>query len=272
MKRGISAIALALAACTSGDSNSSANALANVAEPAPAPPPSAPAKAFDKEEKDAFLQWALSYPAAAAAIPALAQRIEAESLKARAENLAAAKADKAERDKSSFPFHAYEQGDSWTVAGMTGRLLSLTDDWYLDSGGAHPNHGTKVLLWDKSANRPIALGDLLVGGMSRLGVIYRNAYCKALDKERADKREGEDAVNDPSDPFDQCPKLEDLAIYPKGPQKGGPMTLIVFHADPYVAGPYVEGDYDIELPVNADFIASLKPDYRASFEVKPAKP
>ena len=55
----------------------------------------------------------------------------------------------------------------------------------------------------------------------------------------------------PDDPFNQCPKFAELADHPQGPGKGGPMTTMLFHADPYVAGPYVEGDYDVELPVSA---------------------
>jgi hypothetical protein len=46
------------------------------------------------------------------------------------------------------------------------------------------------------------------------------------------------------------------------------MREITFHADPYVAGPYAEGDYDISLPVTAEVIAALKPAYRSSFEAQ----
>jgi hypothetical protein len=33
-----------------------------------------------------------------------------------------------------------------------------------------------------------------------------------------------------------------------------------------VAGPYVEGSYEIDLAVTADLISALKSEYRASFE------
>ena len=39
-------------------------------------------------------------------------------------------------------------------------------------------------------------------------------------------------------------------------------------ADPYVAGSYAEGRYEIRLPVTAAFVAALKPEYRASFEAQ----
>jgi hypothetical protein len=34
-----------------------------------------------------------------------------------------------------------------------------------------------------------------------------------------------------------------------------------------VAGPWVEGDYEIELAITPDLIAGLKSEYRDSFEV-----
>ena len=40
-------------------------------------------------------------------------------------------------------------------------------------------------------------------------------------------------------------------------------------ADPYVAGPYVEGSYEIELPVTGDLTAAISSDFRESFEVQP---
>ncbi len=46
------------------------------------------------------------------------------------------------------------------------------------------------------------------------------------------------------------------------------MDEITFHADPYVAGPYAEGDYDIALPVTQAVIEALKPAYRSSFEAQ----
>jgi len=40
-------------------------------------------------------------------------------------------------------------------------------------------------------------------------------------------------------------------------------------ADPYVAGPYAEGNYTVDLAVTSAVIAALKPEYRASFELQP---
>jgi len=267
MKHALIPAALLLAACGASATGNAAGNEANTSAAAPAAPAAAPAKAFEAEEKTDLLEWSLSYPAEAAAIPKLAAMIKAASDKDKAENLAAAKSDKAQRAKDDFPFNAYEQSDGWETYGATDQLLSLADNWYVFTGGAHPNHGTKALLWDKAADGPIDFASLLEGGAARLAALYRDSYCKELTVERSKRREGEDADNDPNDPFNVCPKFSELVIMPESPEGGGPMTKIMFHADPYVAGPYVEGDYDIELPVTAAFIAALKPAYRSSFAV-----
>ena len=41
---------------------------------------------------------------------------------------------------------------------------------------------------------------------------------------------------------------------------------LMLAASPYVAGPYAEGSYEIELAVTPDLIAALKGEYRDSFE------
>jgi hypothetical protein len=40
---------------------------------------------------------------------------------------------------------------------------------------------------------------------------------------------------------------------------------IGFLINPYVAGPRVEGDYEVTLPVNAAILAAVKPQYRQYF-------
>lgn len=259
--------ALLLAACGASSTGNAASNDANASAAAPATPAAEPAKPVEMEENTDLLSWSLAYPAEAAAIPKLAAMIRAASDKDKAENLAAAKSDKAERAKDNYPFNAYEQSDGYETLGATDQLLSLADNWYVFSGGAHPNHGTKALLWDKAAGGPVDFASLLEGGAAKLAALYRDSYCKELTVERSKRREGEDADTDPTDPFNACPKFSELVIMPESPEGGGPMTKILFHADPYVAGPYVEGDYDIELPVTAAFIAALKPAYRSSFAV-----
>ena len=71
--------------------------------------------------------------------------------------------------------------------------------------------------------------------------------------------------------FDDCPALSDIAIIPTDKSKDGRFDRFLLVASPYVAGPYAEGTYEIELPVTPELIAALKGDYRPSFEVGQAQ-
>lgn len=252
------ACALAATACNA-DQPAPANETTTVEPKAEAPPKGKPVVL---KSETPLLNWEVSWPAEVNAIPALEKSIREPAEKALADLTKQARDDKAQREKQGFDFNGYEYLVAVEVAGQTSRLLSLTGDWMEFTGGAHPNHGTDGMVWDKASDRKVDLAGLLEGSLDRL---YRDAFCKALNAERAKKREGLDAASDPDDPFSQCPKFSELQIIPKGPERGGPMTVLLFHANPYVAGPYVEGDYDVELPVSAAFIAALKPDYRSSF-------
>jgi len=221
---------------------------------------------FSMNDKTDLLEFQLGWPAEVSALPSLATKIWDPILKHKAELLKSAAAEKAERTKGGFDFHGYESSSEYRVVGDSGRMLSLVNEWYEYTGGAHPMHGTAGVLWDRPVNRATTVAGLLDNGANRLQALLAKAYCAALDAERAKKRGpvDDDQPRSADDPFNQCPPFSDLAVIPRGPS-GKPFTTLLIHADPYVAGPYVEGDYDVELPVTAAFVAALKPEYRASF-------
>jgi len=68
--------------------------------------------------------------------------------------------------------------------------------------------------------------------------------------------------------FNECPKYSDLAIAPVDKNKDGRFDRLGFIASPYVAGPYAEGEYEIELPVTPQLIAAMKSTYRSSYEAQ----
>ena len=255
--------AIAVAAC-----NTEPAALADQAntleQAASATPRAAAGKPVTLKSETPLLDWQVSWPAEVNAIPALEKLIRGPAEKDLAELTASAKRDKAERAKNDFDFNAYDYSVAVEVAGQTPRLLSLTSEWMNYTGGAHPNHGTKALLWDRAEGKEIAFADLLVDGPAALGPLFSRTYCRALNEQRAEKRGPEDSAAGPDDPFIKCPGFDELVIVPKG-GSGEPLDTILIHADPYVAGPYVEGDYEIEIPVTDKLLAALKPQYRSSF-------
>lgn len=254
MTRPILLFILFLSACAPP----SDNAANNVAAPAvPAP------TAVSIERSSPTLDFAYAWPVEAAAIPALDAHLRADLDKAfREERKNATEDFTLSRSDGREPLrHEFSLG--WESAGQSPRLLSLVGAIYSFSGGAHPNHGSESLLWDRSSGQPVKASDLFAA-LSDLDRLTRAAWCTGIDSERAKRREGEALGGQ----FDQCPALADLAIVAADKDKNGRFDTLDFLADPYVAGPYVEGDYEVALPVSAAIIAAIKPDYRASFEVQ----
>ena len=242
-------------------------------EAADPPPPAAAGKPVAQpvniHEKTELLDFHLAWPAEVSAIPPLAAKIRSAATAHKAELLKNAGEDKAWRSKQGFPFQSYEYGDEFSVEGNAPRLLSLGEQWFEYTGGAHPMHGTRALLWDRLAGHEMSFADLFTGGAAMIERLFKPSYCAALDKARAEKRGPAEAgeVSGPDDPFTQCPKFADLVLIPTG-EPGQPMSRVIVHADPYIAGPYSEGDYDVALPLTADVIAALKAEYRPSFEAQ----
>jgi hypothetical protein len=207
------------------------------------------------------LEFSYEWPAEAVAIPALDLRLYTDAKKKLAQSLKDAQQDQALARQQKREFHQHDFSATWETSGQTARLLSLEGGFGGFEGGAHPNGWTEALLWDRVSKRELGVAGLFVRP-GDLTALTRTNYCKLLDAERATRRGGEKLGGD----FDQCPKYSELTIVPADGDKDGRFDRLDFMADPYVAGPYVEGDYEIELPVTPQLIAALKPEYRSSFE------
>jgi hypothetical protein len=216
---------------------------------------------IDRQSK--LLDFTFEWPAEAAAIPALDKRFRTEADKAYAEAHKDAEEDMALTREQTRDYHQHYYAAGWETLGQSQRLLSLVETVETFTGGAHPNHESSALVWDRRSDKEIAMDDLF----AKLGAFTdstRSAYCAALDKERSIRREGEKLGGE----FDECPKFADLAIAPADKNRDGRFDTIDFIAPPYVAGPYAEGEYDVELPVTAKLIAAMKAEYGPSFEVQ----
>jgi hypothetical protein len=210
----------------------------------------------------AALDFSYEWPAEAVAIPALDMRFYKEAKAKLAEAQKNAAEDQALAAKQKRDFNQHDFSGEWDTAGETPRLLSLQGGFGGFEGGAHPNGYDKALLWDRQANREISIQSLFVRPGDFLA-LTRATYCKRLDAERAKRREGK-KLDLPD--FNACPKYSDLAIAAVDGNDNGQFDRIDFIASAYIAGPYVEGEYEIFVPVTARFIAALKPEYRNSFE------
>lgn len=212
------------------------------------------------EDTDLY-SFDFAYPVEVAAIPELKQRFDAEMAQSKDRLVKLATEAQANAREQGFPYNAYAEGTNWQVVADTPRFLSLSAAIYSYTGGAHPNSGTKALVWDREAKRALAPVDFFTSAKA-LEDAVREPYCAALDKERGQRRgpEGQSTI----DEFGQCPPIGDLTVL-LGSSRGGKFNRIGLVADPYVAGPYAEGDYDITVPVTAEVLEAVRPAYRDAF-------
>lgn len=215
------------------------------------------------ERNSKALEFSYAWPAEATAVPTLDRRFRSDLDKALREELANAHEDQALARKQKRPFNQHVFSMQWTTAGQTQRLLSLQNQLGVFEGGAHPLTTFNALLWDRRQNREVSFGALFRSGA--FAALTRTVYCKALDAERAKRREG---MKLDLAEFNACPKYASLAIAPVDKDRNGRFDTIDFVASPYVAGPYVEGEYVTLIPVTRQLIAAMKPGYRASFEAQ----
>jgi len=265
---GLATAALLLSACSSGDeAGQSSKTLANAAatrfadrmagKPAPAPP----ARPFSVAEKTALLEFAYSYPAQAAAIPAIADKLKRAMARDKADALAMAKEDSAAAKQSGFPFHAHSLETHWTVTADTPRFLALESENYAFTGGAHGMTGYATLLWDKARKRETSVDALMTSRAAFAAAIHKR-FCAGLDKARAEKRGAPVVPGD--DEFTKCidPMKEVLAPTSRDGKLIDGITVVI---GPYDAGPYAEGSYEIALPVDRAMYEAIKTEYQDGF-------
>jgi hypothetical protein len=218
----------------------------------------------DKQSNELF-EFDYAYPAEADAIPKLKAELDAELAKQKETLVASAKEQQAESKKQGFPFNALGSWTTWKVVTDLPGWLSLSADLSEYSGGAHPNHGFDALVWDRKADQRRDPLDLFAS-KEALSRAIRQPFCAALNRERAKKR-GEPVKPGSTDEFDQCidPVASTVILGSTNRQAFDRIGVLV---GPYEAGPYVEGDYEVTLPVTDAVLGAVKPEYRAAFAVK----
>jgi hypothetical protein len=235
---------------------------APIAPAAPvAPAPAARPLAFDQSDDAAKV--ALRLPAEIVRFPALHALLydrEVAGLKAFATK---AQADRKASD-DSYPWRTYGRQSQWFLAADAAPLVALRALWFEDTGGAHPNHGGSSLLWDVTSNTEI----------QPKALFRSDADMKVLDKAICDAVAAAKSHRDGAVPLSDmfaCPKWSEtvLVLAPSTtPGKIGGLTAII---DPYVVGPYAEGDYEVTVPASA-FQTLLAPAYAGAFGGAPKSP
>lgn len=225
--------------------------------------PSTPAEAgapLSFANKTADAEIALKLPAELARQPDLHARLYADGVKELKAFSEGATGERAEAGAEGIP--PYSKEITWSLGADTGKLLSLERTDYEFAGGAHPNHSSQAVLWDKSLKRLVQPGQLIRGD----GAGLDKALCDALYAAKKD-RLGADATP-PGDGW-ECPKWSSTPFVLVPSTTGGKAGGLKFLIAPYVAGPYAEGGYEVVVPLSA-VQGSLAAAYADEFAGQPA--
>jgi hypothetical protein len=262
---------LALAACSSPDEvaadagvrHHSASASASAASSGPR----AGAAQAVKEDNDLY-SYAFVYPAQVGAHPLLAQKLQREADAAKAQLIKESKEALAESKANGFPYNPHSWMEEWKVVTDLPDYLSLSGDFSTYTGGAHGMYGLTSLVWDKR-NKAALDGIELFASPAALDAALGQALCDKLDAERAKKR-GEAVPQTPAGEdygFNSCQHIKDATVL-VGSSNHRTFDRLTVWFGPYVAGPYAEGAYELDFPVDAKVLAAVKPEYRSAFSVK----
>ena len=232
----------------------------------PVPPPTAAGEGRAIVESNDDFEFEYSWPGEANSIPALASVLQSRADTARTELVEAAREDRAAAAEAGYPFRPHSFSGEWKVVADVPGWLSLSGTVSTYAGGAHPNTGFDSLLWDKSAGVARAPLDLFRSPQNFQNAIARR-FCTMLDAERAERR-GEPVDPDADDYFSACPGVEELTVL-LGSSDGETLDRIGILVMPYVAGPYAEGSYEFDLPVDTALLDAVKPGYDKAFSLGP---
>ncbi|MBB5987263.1 DUF4163 domain-containing protein [Sphingobium lignivorans] len=259
------ALMLSASACKSDGAGNLADNAMNGAAPANAanaatPAPDGETIAFEKDQ----VEFRYSWPGAAAAIAPLAASLRAEGEKLRKETEEAGRKEQASAKEGGYPYRGYSLTQDWQLAADVPALLVLQSEGYTFTGGAHGMPFVNTLMWDKAGGRRLAL-DALFDSAALVNAI-RARFCGALDAER-EKRRGAPVDPNASDGIPEFSRCVDPAKQVILPVSAGGRTLDTIRVVilPYEAGPYAEGIYQLDLPVDDAVRAAVKPAWRSAF-------
>lgn len=209
-----------------------------------------------------------SYPKALARETALSGYLSSKGLEESVSFSADSDRDHAEiaaKAESGYRLNPYEYQVAWSEEAEIPAFISLSRHSYSYLGGAHGMSVTTSLLWDKAGNEPVEVMTLF-NGKANLDQAVQKAFCKQLNIQRAEKR-GHPIPAKSDDGFEQCITPSDQTII-LGSAKSGSFDTLSINVAPYEAGPYVEGSYQVDLPVTKAVIRAVKPEYRSHFAVR----
>lgn len=218
------------------------------------------ADGLSTHQKTATIETSLKVPGAPLAIPALKAEIQRRYQADLNDISKEATEDKAAEPKE---FHPYTLDVQWRVTFESPAVLSLSGLSVADQGGVHPNNAYDTIVWDKTANRAVALPGLFVktgqtAALHDISAYAKGAFARWLSKEQGSPAEPEQ-IGDNIAPN----KLGHYALtYAKGDSKANGIVLLWGAGE---AWPNVIGDVKLSIPATT-FRKYLAPQWAAQFK------
>ena len=216
------------------------------------------------DDSTPLYEFSYAYPAQAKSIPALAAWFKADAAKQKRGLVVRAKQGQGEAKADKRTYYPFGHSTKWNVVTDLPGWLSLSAQRWESLGGAHPNPWQEGLVWHKAAGKRMKAADLF-SSPAALSAAIRLPFCAALDQQRAGKR-GAPVNRKSGNPFDDCidPAAQTVIL---GSADKAHFTRIGVLVDPYEAGPYAEGNYEVTVPVTTAVLRAVKPQYRSAFAV-----
>lgn len=255
---------LTLAACSPPEETAQETGGADAAEATASAGEVAAGPRELSEETELYL-FEQSWPEAVGALPALAAKLDREGAAVKRELATRAEEDRQAAQDEGFPYNKHSYGEEWKVLADLPGWLSLWKEFHTFMGGAHGIYGKDSLLWNKQTGEGMA-GIELFASPAVLEAALGPKLCDALDAERL-RRRGPEYLPDPDDPFSDCPGIDEATVL-VGSSNGRTFDEVGIYFGPYVAGPYAEGAFELEFPVDAEVLDAVKPEYRSAFSIR----
>jgi len=219
------------------------------------------APASNVRESNALVEFAYAYPREAAQIPELARNLDTDRKVKREALVAAAERDKAAAEKGNFPYHPHSHLQKWLRVTSTPRFLSLSAEIQTYIGGAHGMTSFETLLWDRNKRRTLKPLDLF-SSSEAFDAAVRDAFCARIKQAKAAK--GIQTPDEPDGGFATCPPASAQTVW-LGSSDGRYLDRMTIAIGPYEVGPFAEGSYKINIPVNAALVRTVKPEFARDF-------
>jgi hypothetical protein len=228
-------------------------------EPAPGEVPAAPGPAaavipadasapMGFEQKTPYADVRLTLPDAIKRQTDLHARIYAEEVRGLRQFVEGAQGELTEAGADT-DRPKYEKTITVTTALETSKLVSLRRVDFDYSGGAHPNTLSSGILWDKALKRRVGLADLFRRNADLTAL--DQALCTAINTAKRARVPDSAAVTLGGRPGSACPRAADTAFVLAPGTVNGKAAGLVFFIGAWQVGPYVEGGYEIALPVSS---------------------